>query len=262
MIRETKRGGARPWKQKRGTRRGSGALVLAVLRRGFGLLVLAVLLAWGRGLAAAQTMEADHAAYWRRRRRSPGSLTLVALGDSLSQGLGSTDPSSSWAGRLAAAWEERSTTQETQRSGARHRVRVRVVVLGVVGATAADVLRDQLPVMPPADLVALGVGTNDAAQGVTPEQYRETFRALCAALPAGSLVADVPDLQRGAVRRNGVELAAVAREVLAEFPHLRPVALEAATHRMWPWQFGPDLAHPNRLGYARHGAAFVAALPG
>lgn len=221
----------------------------AVLRRVLGVGVLAVLLAWGRGLAAAPTMEADHAAYWRRRRRSPGSLTLVALGDSLSQGLGSTDPSSSWAGRLAAAWEERS------------RRRVRVVCLGVVGATAADVLRDQLPVMPPADLVALGVGTNDAAQGVTPEQYRETFRALCAALPAGSLVADVPDLQRGAVRRAGLELAAVAREVLAEFPQLRPVALEAATHRMWPWQFGPDLAHPNRLGYARHGAAFVAALP-
>lgn len=221
----------------------------AVLRRLLGVLVLAVLLAWGRGLAAAQTMEVDHAAYWRRRRRSPGSFTLVALGDSLAQGMGSTDPSSSWAGRLAAAWEERS------------RRRVRVVCLGVVGATAADVLRDQLPQMPPADLVALGVGTNDAAQGVTPEEFRATFTALCAALPPGSLVADVPDLQRGPVRRAGIELAAVAREVLSEFPHLRPVALEAATHRMWPWQFGPDLAHPNRLGYARHAEAWVAALP-
>jgi acyl-CoA thioesterase I len=222
---------------------------VVVVRRVLGVLLLAVLAAWGRGLAAAQTMEADHAAYWRRRRRSPGALTLVALGDSLSQGLGSTDPSSSWAGRLAAAWEERSGRP------------VRVVVLGVVGATAADVLRDQLPEMPPADLVALGIGTNDAAQGVTPEQYRETFSALCAALPAGSLVADVPDLQRGPVRRAGLELSAVAREVLTEHPHLRPVALEAVTHRMWPWMFGPDLAHPNKLGYARHGVAWVAALP-
>jgi acyl-CoA thioesterase I len=221
----------------------------AVLRRVLGVLVLAVLLAWGRGLAAAQTMEADHAAYWRRRRRSPGALTLVALGDSLAQGMGSTDPSSSWAGRLAAAWEERSGR------------RVRVVCLGVVGATAADVLRDQLPQVPSADLVALGIGTNDAAQGVSPEEFRATFTALCAALPPGSLVADVPDLQRGPVRRAGIELAAVAREVLAEFPQLRPVALEAATHRMWPWQFGPDLAHPNRLGYARHAVAWVAALP-
>ncbi|WP_285587673.1 SGNH/GDSL hydrolase family protein [Actinomycetospora sp. NBRC 106378] len=220
-----------------------------MLRRVLGVLVLAVLLAWGRGLAAAPTMEADHAAYWRRRRRSPGSLTLVALGDSLAQGMGSTDPSSSWAGRLAAAWEERSGR------------RVRVVCLGVVGATAAEVLRDQLPQVPPADLVALGIGTNDAAQGVPPEEFRATFTALCAALPPGSLVADVPDLQRGPVRRAGIELAAVAREVLAEFPQLRPVALEAATHRMWPWQFGPDLAHPNRLGYARHAVAWVAALP-
>ncbi|MEJ2869784.1 SGNH/GDSL hydrolase family protein [Actinomycetospora sp. OC33-EN08] len=244
MDRETERGRART----------------VVVRRVLGVLVLGVLVAWGRGLVAAQTMEADHAAYWRRRRRSPGSLTLVALGDSLAQGMGSTDPSSSWAGRLAAAWEERSRRPETQRSGARPLVRVRVVCLGVVGATAADVLRDQIPDLPPADLVALGVGTNDAAQGVSPEEYRETFTELCAALPDGSLVADVPDLQRGSARRAGVELAAVAREVVAGFPGLRLVELEAATHRMWPWQFGPDLAHPNRLGYRRHARAWIAAL--
>ncbi|MDL5155090.1 SGNH/GDSL hydrolase family protein [Actinomycetospora termitidis] len=219
-----------------------------MIRRALGVVVLGVLAAWGRGLVAAQTMEADHAAYWRRRRRSPGSLTLVALGDSLAQGMGSTDPSSSWAGRLADALEARS------------RRRVRVVCLGVVGATAADVLRDQVPALPEADLVALGVGTNDAAQGVPPEEFRATFTALCAALPAGSLVADVPDLQRGRPRRAGIELAAVAREVIAGFPELRPVELEAATHRMWPWQFGPDLAHPNRLGYRRHARAWIAAL--
>ena len=221
-----------------------------MIRRAVLLLVLLVAAAWGRGLAAAPTMEADHAAYWRRRRRSPGARTLVALGDSLSQGLGSRRPSSSWAGRLASALEERGGP-------------VRVVCLGVVGATAADVLRDQLPLAPefgPDTVVALAVGTNDAAQGVTPEAFRETLTRLCAALPDGSLVADVPDLQRGPVRTAATELSAVAREVVAGFPALRLVRLEDATHRMMPWEVGPDLAHPNALGYRRHGRAFVAAL--
>ena len=221
-----------------------------MIRRAVLLLVLLVVGAWARGLAAAPTMEADHAAYWRRRRRSPGRRTLVALGDSLSQGLGSRRPSSSWAGRLASALAERGGP-------------VRVVCLGVVGATAADVLRDQLPVAPEFGsdtVVALAVGTNDAAQGVPPETFRADLTALCAALPAGALVADVPDLQRGPVRAAAVELSAVAREVVASFPGLRLVRLEDATHRMMPWEVGPDLAHPNALGYRRHGRAFVAAL--
>ena len=86
--------------------------------------MLAVLAAWARGLAAARTMEADHAANWRRRGRSPGDVLLVALGDSLAQGMGSAHPERSWAGRLADAMEARTGR------------RVRVLCLGVVGAGA------------------------------------------------------------------------------------------------------------------------------
>ena len=207
-----------------------------------------------RRLWLATTMEPDHAAYWRRRGRSPGDVLLVALGDSLAQGLGAVHPERSWAGRLADAIE------------AREEVRVRVLNLGVVGATAADVLARQLPAVPaealadPATVVALAVGTNDAAQDVPVEAYRRNLDALCAALPAGSLVADVPDLQRGVVRERGMRLSAVAREVVAAHPGLRPVALEAATHRLRVWEAGPDLAHPNGRGYRRYGRAFVEAL--
>lgn len=229
---------------------GTARLAGAVAAGGLGLAAAA----WARGLAAATTMEADHAAYWRRRARSPGTLTLVALGDSLAQGMGALDPSDSWAGRLATTLEARAGRP------------VRVRCLGVCGAAAADVLAGQLPgipdlLAPRSDvLVALAVGTNDAARGVDPATFRARLEALCAALPPGSLVADVPDLQRGAVRRAGVALAAVAREVVETSPGLRLVRLEEATHRMRPWEFGPDLGHPNGRGYRRHGRAFAAAL--
>jgi lysophospholipase L1-like esterase len=220
-----------------------------------GVLVLAGFAAFqARRLWLATTMETDHAAYWRRRRRSPGDVLLVALGDSLAQGMGAVHPERSWAGRLADAIE------------ARDGVRVRVVNLGVTGATVADVLAEQLPQVPdgwagPDAVVALAVGTNDAAQDTGEDAFRRDLDAVGAALPAGSLVADVPDLQRGVVRRRGARLAEIAREVVAARPDLRPVALEAATHHIRLWEAGPDLAHPNGRGYRRYGAAFVAALP-
>lgn len=212
-------------------------------------LVLGVLVAvQGRRLARAVTMESDHGAYWRRRRRSAGAVQLVALGDSLAQGIGAMRPEHSWAGRLADHVE--AVTGE----------RVQVLNLAVSGARTADVLREQVPAMPGAPtLVALAVGTNDAAADVDPETFRAELTAVCAALPAGSLVADVPDLQRDPVRAAGVGLAAVAREVVAGFPALHPVALEAATPRMRFWEAGPDLAHPSGLGYRRYGRAFAAA---
>lgn len=217
-----------------------------------GLVALAAVQA--RRLWLATTMESDHAAYWRRRRRSPGDALLVALGDSLAQGMGAVHPERSWAGRLADAIE------------ARDGVRVRVVNLGVTGATVADVLAHQLPALPPdaftdpSATVALAVGTNDAAQDTPVEDFRRDLAALCAALPTGALVADVPDLQRGVARERGARLAEVAREVVAAHPGLRPVALEAATHHIRLGEAGLDLAHPNGRGYRRYGRAFAAAL--
>lgn len=226
-----------------------------MLRRALGVLVVTVLAVWARGLSAAMTMEADHAAYWRRRGRSPGDVLLVALGDSLAQGMGSLHPERSWAGRLA-------DTMEARTGG-----RVRVRCLGVVGAGAADVLADQLPQVPeaalrgePGTLVALEVGTNDASGGTDPEEFRRLLTRLCTALPVGSLVGDVPDLKYGRTRAAGARLSAVAREVVAAHPGLRLARVEAATHGLIPWEWGPDLAHPNALGHRRMARAFTAAL--
>ena len=150
-----------------------------------------------------------------------------------------------------------------ERTGAR----VRVLCLGVCGAGVADVLADQLPQVPaaalrgePGTLIALEIGTNDASGGTDPEEYRWLLSQVCDALPAGSLVGDVPDLKRGRVRVAGARLAEVAREVVADHPGLRLARVEASTHGVRPWEFGPDLAHPNGLGYRRFARAFTAAL--
>ncbi len=221
--------------------------------RGAGALLAALVAVQAWRLRRADIMEADHAAYWRRVRRTPGEFLLVALGDSLAQGMGAMRPELSWAGRLAGEL------------AARRGVAVRVVNLAVCGATTADVGREQLPAIPPEaftgsdSLVALCVGTNDA-HDTPPETFRRELDALCAALPPGSLVADVPDLQRGVAQDRGARLSAVAREVVASHPGLRLVALEEATRRMRIWEVGPDLAHPSGLGYRRYGRAFGSAL--
>ena len=234
----------------------------SVKRRTLVLLVPVVPLVTGLAVQAlrirgAMTMEADHDAFWRRRRRSPGPVLLVALGDSLAQGQGARRPEDSWVGRLAAALE-------ADRGAA-----VRVLNLGVCGATTAEVLHTQLPQVPEAALrggpdggdtvVAVCTGTNDATS-TPPEDYRRDLDALCAALPAGSLVSDVPDFQRGPDRPAGARLSAIAREVVDAHPGLRPVRLEDATRHLRPWELGPDLAHPSGLGYRRFGRAFTEAL--
>ena len=243
-----------PRRPAAGTARRVTARIAGGTAGAVGGLLVAGLAVWARRLVAARTMEDDHAAYWRRRGRSPGPRLLVALGDSLAQGQGSVHPERSWVGRLASEMERTGGTP------------VRVVNLGVCGATTAEVAREQLPRVPdaarrgePGTLVALCTGTNDATS-TDPEAYRRDLTTICAALPAGSLVADVPDFQRGPDRPAGARIARIAREVVAAHPGLRPVAVEAATGGLRPWELGPDLTHFSGIGYRRLGRAFAAAL--
>jgi len=71
------------------------------------------------------------------------------------------------------------------------------------------------------------VGTNDVAR-TDPEQSEAQFRALCAGLPAGALVAELPDFRRRP-RRAATGYAQISRAVLAEFPALVPVGIERTT---------------------------------
>lgn len=189
---------------------------------------------------------AGYREYWKRRAERPGELLYVALGDSLAQGVGASHPERGYVGLLAAQLE-----RETWHT-------VRVLNLSVTGVRLADLLDGQLTALRDLrpDVVTLAIGANDAGR-TDPATFRADFDALCAALPAGSLVADVPDFQAGARRAATAELAAVTREVLAGHPELVRVTLEAATSHLSWRDYCADLHHPSDAGHRRYAEPFL-----
>jgi acyl-CoA thioesterase-1 len=137
---------------------------------------------------------------------------------------------------------------------------VRVDNRAVYGAKVADVLATQLPVPADADVVTLCVGSNDAGR-TDPEEFRQRLRQACAALPAGSLVGDVPEFQWGPRVLEAAALSTIVREVVAEFPDLLLARVEEATAgtRILT-ELAGDFFHPGDRGHARIARAFVASL--
>lgn len=212
------------------------------------LLAVPVLLA---GLAfraqAVQWSAGPRSRYWATQSGGTGPL-LVTLGDSLTQGTGSSRPSTSWVGLFRAELQRRWGTP------------VRVDNRAVYGARIADLLAHQLPVPDDATLVTMCIGSNDA--GRTPvADFRADLTKVCAQLPAGSIVADVPEFQWGPRVPLAAEFSQVVREVLAQYPQLIHAELERHTHNMRiPSEFAGDFFHPNDAGYRRIYSAFVEAL--
>jgi len=200
---------------------------------------------FGYGALRVRWSVDNAAAYWDRRAADDGELRYVALGDSAAQGVGASRPERGYVGLLADRIEDR-----TGRT-------VQVVNLSVSGAVLADVIAGQLPALATLqpDVVTVAVGGNDVGR-TDPAAFRRSFAALCAALPPGTLVADVPDFGGGPRRPAAMVLARTAREVLAEHPDLRPVALEEATVEMRWGDYAGDLFHPGDSGYRRWADAF------
>ena len=196
---------------------------------------------------AVQRTAGPRQVYWRAQSSGSGPL-LVALGDSLTQGTGSSGPSTSWVGLFRAELEQRWGTS------------VRVDNRAVYGAKLADLVANQLPVPAEAALVVMCIGSNDA--GRTPvEVFRTEFAKVCAQLPAGSIVADVPEFQWGPRVPVAAVFSQVVRDVLADYPQLIHAELQKHTHKMnLLREFAADFFHPNDAGYRRVAAAFTEAL--
>lgn len=225
------------------------AAVIAVL---LGVLLVVLVLA-GRALLVLASV-GPRAQYWQQRAEQPGDVVQVALGDSLSQGIGSSSPDTTFVSVLADDLAER-TGQD-----------VRVVNLSVTGASTEEVRQEQLPRLEgllaelaaegtPVGLVTLLVGANDVGD-LTPQEYRSQLTPVLDALPAGSLVADIPDFGGGADRPRAAALAQVVREEVADRPDLVPVALEQATAGQDLGDYAADFFHPSDEGYQRYAAAF------
>lgn len=227
-----------------------------VLTAVLGLLVLLLAVAAVLGVRALLVVGSiePRSDYWAERAQQPGDVAYLALGDSLSQGIGSSSPDTSFVSVLAGDLSERTGRQ------------VRVVNLSVTGATTAELVRDQLPTFVdvlaeleadgvPAGLVTVCIGANDA--GTTSAQdYRRDLRTVLDVLPPGSYVTDVPDFNGGPRVGPAAELAAVAREEVAARQDLVLVPLEAATGEQSTADYAGDFFHPSDQGYQRYVRVF------
>jgi lysophospholipase L1-like esterase len=172
----------------------------------------------------------------------------VALGDSMSQGIGAATFEGGWvpqAARLLAV------------AGRPYRL----LNLSRSGATSEDLVDRQLPLLlglarrdgeggpVPPSLVTVLAGANDMMRRTTRRELPTRFRRLLDGLPPRTIVAYLPQPVRTAHRVNLVIDAARDRGITAL--DVRPAA------KRWRGSRAPDLFHPNERGYARVAALFA-----
>ena len=179
-------------------------------------------------------------------------LLYVAIGDSAAQGIGASRPDHSYVGVLA-----RSLRAHTDRA-------VRVVNLGVSGATVALALDAQLPkfaTLEP-DVVTVSIGGNDVAS-FDPERFERDLATLFDALPSHAIVANLPSFHFLPAERRVRAANAIVRRLAAD-RGLTVAPLHARTRRQGLWgvstQFAGDLFHSNDRGYRVWASAFEPAV--
>lgn len=193
-----------------------------------------------------------NATWWREQRAREGDLLYVAIGDSTAQGIGASRPGRSYVGTVAK--HIRAQTDSP----------LRVVNLGMSGATVAIAVEKQLPALAKLhpDIVTVSIGANDIPT-FDPARFRRDLDQLFGALPESAVVADLPTFYflpaERKVRQANVILRAVAKRY-----RLKVVPLHATMKQQGMWgvttQFAGDLFHPNDRGYEVWGSAFLDAV--
>lgn len=164
-------------------------------------------------------------------RRGP---MLIAIGDSISIGIGASHPSKSFVGNVGRALSDRDGEEW------------RIVNLAIAGARIDDGLNRQLPIaldLMPSDLVICCIGTNDIVWTPAVASVRAGLRELAAALPATTVFGPVAGasgrarLSNRALRSAAQENGQLVADIWStEGPKLRE-------------RMAPDRFHPNDLGY-------------
>lgn len=213
------------------------------------LLVLLVLLTlWAIKLVQIARSVEQAREYWSQPRGEPDGLLYVALGDSAAQGIGASRPALGYVGLLAD--QLRDSTGEP----------VQTVNLSRSGARIDDVLQHQLPHLQrlQPDLVTVAIGGNDIL-GFDIETFTEQVDALTAALPPGTVIADVPYFMHGRWERDATQAARVltqsarARDLTVVPLHEQ---LRAEGWQAMLTQFAADWFHPNDRGHRIWAQAF------
>ena len=207
--------------------------------------IVALASRFSRGVRSVQEQTVPYADAWLRDNiaalAADGPL-WVALGDSMTVGIGASTHRRGWVGQLAdrmPGW--------------------RVVNLGISGGRVRDVLDRQLPALEQLgvapDLVTLLIGNNDLMN----PRYRPTLPAdhaeLLGRLPAGTVVGNQPGTYAAALAFNAQIDEAVGRGTV------RLAELRDPRTRHWKGKLAADHFHPNDRGYAGIAEIFEESLP-
>ncbi len=192
------------------------------------------------GITRVQDDVAPFAEAWREDNLAAlgGERPLwVALGDSLTQGIGAPRHDRGWVGQARDRL-------------ARKGIDLAVLNLGISGATTADVLDRQLPVLadlpdrPPVALITLMIGSNDLMRPGHRKLLPARFAELVRALPPGAVVTTMPNPSAVARRTNETLLD------LAQQRGLIVGELRDPRTSSWRGKLADDHFHPNEEGYA------------
>ncbi len=199
------------------------------------------------GVATTAEQIERFAAHWRDQ--VPEALAadgpvLVALGDSLAQGIGASSAETGYVGLL----RQRLAVDE---------IPPPVLNLSRSGATIADVLEIQLPALTASGvtpgLVVCTVGSNDLVRSVRFRRTGRALRQLIDLLPPQAVLATLP-------AKGSLAATAMNRRLRSEAA-LRGVAVADVAARLTTWRGNQagDRFHPNDSGYRIWLDAFVAA---
>ena len=196
------------------------------------------------GVRAVQEQIEPYAKAWQRHNVAALAATgplWVALGDSMTVGIGAPTYDQGWVGQLVArmpGW--------------------RVLNLAISGGRVRDVLHRQLPALDALgaapDLVTVLVGSNDLMNPRYRLELATDLQALVRRLPRGTVIGNQPGTFAAALEVNRIIDDAVAERglVLAELRDPRT--------RHWLGKLAADHFHPNEHGYAAMAAIFEEAI--
>lgn len=194
-----------------------------------------------RGVRSVMAQVPPYAWWWEESNRAAlaaGRPLWVALGDSLTQGIGASAPDRGWVGQLLD--DPPARVEGTA-----------LVNLSFNGARVHDVLDRQLPALHrlgdlghEIGLVTLLIGNNDLVSRRWRRTLTESMRALLEQVPEGTVVATQPGTQPAALRFNDVVDDVAQRRGLPILEYRVPQM------RSWRGKLAADHFHPNDRGYA------------
>lgn len=208
----------------------------------FILVVVAVFLFLVVRLIAVATSRGRFASYWQNEAKKPieqNSLIYMALGDSLSQGIGATSPAKGMIGILA-----KRIANKTNRP-------VHVINVSKSGARIKDVLDNQLPelqaLQQKPQIVTVDIGGNDM-KFFNKEKFEEEYTALAASLPEGTILLEISPYFK--------EKAVIANQLInkiAKNYNLKVARIENLSYklRFEFLDYGGDFFHPSNRGYKK-----------